>query len=80
MPSITFDDSPFEGRTKSFTVLPGGTSWPACRHCGSTLYPQRRESAKARVIGGSRLNVEKYRCRCGKGREVRRPWEDAKAA
>jgi len=35
--------------------------------------PVEAGEAKARTIGGSRLNVEKYRCRCGKGREVRRP-------
>jgi hypothetical protein len=67
-------------RSKSFTVIPGGKSWPTCRSCGSTLWPSRRESSKARTIGASRLNVEKYPCKCGKGREVRRPWEDARAA
>jgi hypothetical protein len=80
MPTIKTDDSPFRGRTKSFTVQPGGKSWPTCRSCGSTLWPSRRESAKARVIAGAHAHVEKYRCRCGKGREVRRPWEDAQAA
>ena len=79
MPTIRLDDSPFEGRTKSFTVLPGGGSWPTCKACGSTLYPSLRESSKPRTVGGSRLNVEKYRCRCGKGQEVRRPWEAAAA-
>jgi len=74
------DGGRFDGKTKSFTVLPGGKSWPTCRNCGSTLYPSRREGQTARTIGGSRLNVEKYRCRCGKGHEVRRPWEDAQAA
>jgi RNase P subunit RPR2 len=81
MPKTTvpgpLDGADFRGRTKSFTALPGGKSWPTCRKCGSTLYPSRRESARARTIGGSRLNVEKYGCRCGRGREVRRPLEAA---
>jgi hypothetical protein len=71
------DGADFGGKTKSFTVLPGGKSWPTCGSCGSTFYPSRRQGSKARVIGGSRLNVEKYRCRCGKGHEVRRPLEVA---
>ena len=36
----------YAGKTKSFTVLPGGGGWPTCRSCGSTLYPQRFESSK----------------------------------
>jgi hypothetical protein len=64
--------SDFRGRTQSFTVLQGAGGWLTCRSCGSTLYPQRREASRVRYIGGSRLNVEKYRCRCGVGREVRR--------
>ena len=72
MPTIDLDASGFAGRSRSFTVLPSGTGWATCRNCGSTLYPQRRESAKVRTIGGSSLNVEKYRCRCGRGQEVRR--------
>ena len=71
------DGAEFAGRSKSFAVLPGGTSWPTCKSCGSTLYPSRREGCKVRTIGGSRLNVEKYRCRCGTGREVPRPLEAA---
>ena len=73
MPRTTvLDGSEFAGKTKSFTVLQGGGGWPTCRGCGSTLYPQRRESSKVRTMGGSKLNVEKFRCRCGVGQEVRR--------
>ena len=73
MPRTTvLDGSDFAGRTQSFTVLQGGGSWPTCKRCGSTLYPQRRESSKVRTIGGSRLAVDKYRCRCGRGQEARR--------
>ena len=66
------DGAEFGGRSKSLTVLPGGKSWPACKRCGSTLWPSRQEGSKVRTIGGSRLNVDKYRCRCGRGHEVPR--------
>ena len=73
MPRTTvLDGSEFAGRTKSFTVLHGGASWPTCKSCGSTIYPQRRVTSKVRTIGGSRLNVDKYRCLCGRGQEVSR--------
>jgi hypothetical protein len=72
MPTIDLNASGFEGRRRSLTVLTGGKGWATCRTCGSTLYPSRRESSKFRTVGGSRLNVEKFRCRCGRGHEVRR--------
>jgi hypothetical protein len=62
------DAAGFKGRSKSFAVITSGKSWPTCRACGSTLYPSRRESST------------KYRCRCGVGREVRRPWEEGAQA
>ena len=74
------DGSGFAGKTESFTVLPGGRSWPMCTRCGSTLWPSRREGSTVRTFGGSRRNVDKYRCRCGKGHEVRRPWEEGAQA
>jgi hypothetical protein len=73
MPTIDRQSSPFQGESRSFTVLPRKAgSWSTCKECGSTLYPQRLESRKLRVIGGSRMAVDKYRCRCGTGQEVRR--------
>ena len=62
----SLDGADFRGKTKSFTVLEGGGSW-------------RRESSNVRTIGGSRLNVEKYRCRRRDSdghalRASRRPW------
>jgi len=71
--------SDFRGKTRSFTVLPGGRHWATCKACGSTLYPQRFESSRVRTVCGSRLTVETYRCRCGKGHQVRRPLEAAAA-
>jgi hypothetical protein len=73
------DGADFRGKTKSFTVLPGGKSWPTCRRCGSTIYPERFESSGIRTIGGSRLTVDVFRCRCGKGHQVRRLLEAAAA-
>jgi hypothetical protein len=70
MPRTTvLDGSEFAGKTKSFTVLQGGGNWPTCRGCGSTLYPQRRESSKVHTIGGSSLNVWRL-AREGKGQVV----------
>ena len=78
MAGIAKDDSPFGGRTQSFTVLQGGGSGETCPGCGSTLLPSRLEyRRRRRVIGGRELAVDKYRCRCGRGREIRRPLEQA---
>jgi hypothetical protein len=74
------DGLDFKGTSRSYTTLPRNTgSWPVCKRCGSTLYPERFESSGARTIGGSRLTVDRYLCRCGKGHEVRRPLEAAAA-
>ena len=75
MPTIDLNASGFEGRSRSFTVLTGGKGWATCRTSGSTLYPARRESSKVSTVGGSRLSVEKFRCRCSHGHEVRRAAE-----
>jgi hypothetical protein len=72
MPTIDPDRSGFAGRTRSLTVITGGRNWPTCRACGSTLWPSRQEGSKVRTIGGARLNIQTYVCRCGRGREVRR--------
>jgi hypothetical protein len=73
MPQTTvLDGSEFAGRTQSFTVLPRSSSWAKCKRCGSTLYPQRFVSAGVRTIAGSRMTVDTFRCRCGRGQQVRR--------
>jgi hypothetical protein len=72
------DGADFAGKSRSFTALPGGKSWPTCKSCGSPLYG-RRERIVQRNIGGTRTNVEVYRCRCRTGQEVRRPLEAAAA-
>jgi hypothetical protein len=66
------DGADFAGKSRSFTVLPGGKSWPTCNRCGSSLYG-RRERVVERNINDTRTNVEVYRCRCRTGQEVRRP-------
>ena len=63
------DGLDFQGTSRSYTTLPRSTgSWPSCERCGSTLYPERFESSGVRTIGGSRLTVDVFRCKCGKGR------------
>ena len=79
MPRIDLNDTPYAGRSRSFTVLPTGSNWPKCKRCGSTLHPSRFESSGERPIAGSRLTIDRYLCRCGKGHEVRRPLEAAAA-
>jgi hypothetical protein len=62
--TIDLTDSRFAGRSRSFTAQPRqkGT-WARCKRCSSTLYPQRLESRKLRVIGGTNMAVDKYRTR-----------------
>jgi hypothetical protein len=72
MQRIDMNDTPYAGQSRSFTVLPGGKSWAKCRRCASTLHPSRFESSGEMTIAGSRMTVDRYRCRCGKGHEVRR--------
>jgi len=43
----------------------------SCQRCGSSLH-KRRETVERRVIGGTDFIVERFRCRCGRGRHVRR--------
>ena len=62
MPRTTvLDGSDFTGKTRSFTVLPGGGSWPTFRHCGSTIYPQRFESPKVRSMDWALADAERLR-------------------
>jgi hypothetical protein len=64
MPATTvpgpLDGADFRGKTRSFTVLPGGKGWPTCKACGSSLYG-RRERVYQRTIGGRRMSVEVFR-------------------
>lgn len=73
MAGIDKQGSPFAGQTRSFTIIRGGGGWETCRSCGSTLYPSRREKdSNVRMIGGARMNVDRYVCRCGTGRLIPR--------
>jgi hypothetical protein len=40
--------------------------------CGSTLTPADLEARAVRQIAGASYDVDKFRCGCGRGREVRR--------
>jgi hypothetical protein len=72
------DGGDFRGTSRSFTVLRGGAGWETCPDCNSTLVPSRLEYRnRRRVIAGRELSVDKFRCLCGRGREIRRPLEQA---
>jgi hypothetical protein len=75
MPSISLNDTPFDGRT---SPLPSGGEPPSlkCRRCGSAL-AGRREKMRRQTTAGIRYVVDTFRCRCGRGRHVRRPVKGA---
>jgi len=70
MPRIALEDTPYEGRT---SALPWGVELPTleCHHCGSSL-AGRREAVRRQTTQGIRYVVEVFRCRCGRGRHVKR--------
>jgi hypothetical protein len=67
--SVNLDDSPFLGSTSR----PGTASFTrySCLRCGSSL-AKRRERSLREAVGGVTYLIETYRCRCGRGRHVRR--------
>jgi hypothetical protein len=74
------DGLDFRGKSWSYTTLQRGAgSWATCKRCGSTLTPSRFVSSGARTLAGSRVTIDRYRCGCGKGHEIRRPLEAAAA-
>lgn len=66
------DDTPFEGISRSVTIINGKRPWPTCRHCGSVLTGSRHEKTTTRRAAGMRHVIDVFRCGCGRGREVRR--------
>jgi hypothetical protein len=79
MPSISMQDTPFAGMSRSFTRRVGPRGSATCPSCGSQL-AGRLERRQSRLVGGTRFTVDYYRCGCGRRREVRRPVEGAAAA
>jgi hypothetical protein len=69
MPTIDLNNSDFCGNTSR----PGTATFTdnSCKACGSSL-AGRTEAVRERTAGGVRFQVELYRCRCGRGRELRR--------
>jgi hypothetical protein len=72
LPRIDLNDTPFRGVNRSYSQLIGHQAYAECRSCGSSL-AGRREAVRWSVRAGVRYAVEVYRCRCGRGRQVRRP-------
>jgi hypothetical protein len=66
MHNVNLDEAEFYGRT---STPAGRAPHPAleCSRCGSSLAGRRVTVARARG-----LLVETFRCRCGRGRHVRR--------
>jgi hypothetical protein len=70
MYSISMDDTPFLGTSRSFTHQVGLRRPVACSSCGSSL-TGRFERRRTVTIAGIRTTVDVFRCRCGRGRWVR---------
>ena len=70
MPTIAFDGSEYLGRTAAVPWQPPHDPLE-CRGCGSSL-AGRREAVRRQTTRGLCLVVEVFRCRCGRGRHVRR--------
>lgn len=70
MQSIQFEDNPYLGRT---ATVPWQRPYDplACKGFGSSLHG-RREGVRRDTTNGIRLVTEVFRCRCGRGRHVRR--------
>ena len=79
MHSIDLQDTAFSGTSRSFTLMAGARRHAECRHCGSSL-AGRLEDQAVRTVGGTRMAVDTFRCRCGHGRQVRRELSGAAAA
>ena len=70
MPTITQDVSPFLGRTSTPPWRPPHDPL-TCRGCGSSL-AGRREAVRRDTTKGIQWVTEVFRCRCGRGRHVKR--------
>jgi hypothetical protein len=71
MATISLDDTPFRGVSRSFTRMQSARTTISCVRCSSSL-ANRRETTRWSTIGAVRFEVDIYRCRCGKRREIRR--------
>ena len=71
MQSVDLKDSPFYGRTSTPAVEVERTR-PECLRCGSAL-AGRRQAVRWSTVAGVTIRIDVYRCRCGRGRHLRRP-------
>jgi hypothetical protein len=70
MDAITTEGSAYHGQTSSRPWrLPHDTL--DCKRCGSSLHG-RREAVRGDTTKGIRFVTEIFRCRCGRGRHVKR--------
>jgi hypothetical protein len=70
MQSITIDSTDYCGRT---STPPWRRPYDplACRGCGSSLVG-RREAVRQQTTRGLCFVVDVFRCRCGRGRHIKR--------
>jgi hypothetical protein len=68
---VDMQDTPFSGVSRSYTTLSGTAGWPECRSCGSSLAGRLERVLNATATRDHAVEV--FRCRCGRGRHVRRP-------
>jgi len=75
MATISTDDTPFRGVSRSWVRMPRNVkavTTARCTRCGSSL-ANRRELVRWSTISRVRYEVHVYLCGCGKRREIRRP-------
>ncbi len=70
MRSVNLNDNPYRGTTSS-PPWQGPLPSLDCTRCGSSL-AGRREAVRHQTTRGVCLVVEMFRCRCGRGRRIRR--------
>ena len=70
MPSVALNDTPFEGRSRSFTNA-DRRERVTCNGCGSIL-DARFEGRRSLTVLGVAYEVDVYRCGRGRGRQIRR--------
>jgi hypothetical protein len=68
--SICLNDTAYRGRVSppAWTCEPPSLN---CQRCGSSL-AGRREASRQQTTQGIRYVVEVFRCRCGRGRHLKR--------
>ena len=71
MAGIALDDSPYRGST---SAVPWQRPYDSlsCRRCGSSLTGRREGVRHNTTARGVAVVVEVFRCRCGRGRHIRR--------